>query len=101
MPTPDNNTTVDKITKWIPDRKAVTGGIAGIVSFFILTAVPDLNPETISGLIVGIMGVVFYLVPPSKADLIRRADETLKALGEKNGGEITLVVEEKKVNEPK
>ena len=99
MTTPDNNTTIDKVAKWIPDRKAVAGGIAGVVSFFVLTAVPDLNPEVITGLVAGIMGLVFYFVSPSKADLIRRADDTLKALGEKTEGEITLIVEEKKENE--
>ena len=95
MTTPDNNTVVDKVTKWIPDRKAVAGGIAGVISFFAIAAIPDLDPELITGLVAGIMGLVFYLVPPSKADLIRRADDTLKALGEKADGEITLVVDEK------
>ena len=100
MPTPDNNTVVDKVSKWIPDRKAVAGGLAGVVAFFVMTAIPDLNPETITALVAGVMGLVFYLVPPSKADLIRRADDTLKALSEVNGdGEITLVIEDNKKTE--
>jgi hypothetical protein len=96
MTTPDNNTVVDKVTKWIPDRKAVAGGLAGVVAFFVMTAIPDLDPEVVTGLVAGIMGVVFYITPPSKVDLIRRADDTLKALGDQHGGEVTLVVEPKK-----
>ena len=73
------------MSKWIPDRKVWAGGLAGALAWFLTLAIQQgtgviLPPEIASGLVGAAGMAVAYLVPPSVADLARRADETLRRL---------------------
>jgi hypothetical protein len=65
--------------KWFPDRKWLAGGVAGVITWAITTfVVPEMNPELITGAVAGVMGVVYYFVPASISDVIKRGDVFLK-----------------------
>jgi hypothetical protein len=68
---------------WIPERKFLAGGVAGLVTWLLTLAAsaagvaipPDLMTATV-GLV---MGAVYYMVPPAAEDVLRRIDGDLKA----------------------
>ena len=65
--------------KWFPDRKWLAGGIAGVITWAVTTfLIPDVDPELITGAITGVMGVVYYFVPVSVSDVLKRSDTFLK-----------------------
>lgn len=73
------------MSKWIPDRKWFAAGISGVLTFFGLQLLTGwgvvLDEATVAGIVGGVMAIVQYLVPASVSDLLKRADEFLKALG--------------------
>lgn len=74
------------MTKWIPDRKVWAGGLAAVLAWLLAQALQQLAgvtlaPDTAAAIVAGAGGLVAYWVPPSLADLARRADDTLRRLG--------------------
>lgn len=67
---------------WIPERKFLAGGIAGILTWLVTLAAAyagvDLPAETIGPLIVSAASAAYYLIPPSAQDIARRIDGDLK-----------------------
>ena len=72
--------------KWVPDRKVLAGGLASVFAWALVLLLQRylgiaLPAETAAAIVAGAGSVVAYWVPPSLADLARRADETLRRLG--------------------
>lgn len=65
-------------SKWIPDRKVWAGGIASVVAFFIGMAV-GLDPDVLTPVVIGVYGLVAYLVPPSVLDWLNRVDGIIRS----------------------
>lgn len=75
------------ITRWIPDRKVVAGGVAAVTAFFVMMGLNtwaglDIGYETASAAVGGVFLLVSYLVPQSFNDWLRRADKFLLELVE-------------------
>lgn len=75
------------MSKWIPDRKIWAGGLAAVAAWLLCQALQQfagivIPPDFAASIIVTAGGAISYLVPPSVADLLRRADDTLRHLGE-------------------
>ena len=70
---------MSKIEKWIPDRKFIAGGLAGLVAWILVAFLGISDVELAMQIGLGAMAAVYYLVPPSIKDLARRADDALKA----------------------
>ncbi|MEQ8396439.1 hypothetical protein [Thalassobaculum sp.] len=68
---------------WIPERKFLAAGTAGIVTWlFTLGASAvgiELPDELMKALVGLVMGAVYYWVPPSAQDVLRRIDRDLKS----------------------
>ena len=69
------------MNKWIPSRKYLAGGIAGVVAFFIAAAT-GMDTETAAAIAGGLWALVGYLVPPSTVEIIARYDDKIRKLGE-------------------
>ena len=69
------------MNKWIPSRKYLAGGIAGVIAFFITTAT-GMDGEVAMQIATGIFALASYLVPPSTAEIIARYDDKIRKLGE-------------------
>ncbi len=69
------------MNKWIPSRKYLAGGFAGVVAFFIATAT-GIDEETATAIAGGLGALVGYLAPPTVAEILRRYEDTLKKIGE-------------------
>lgn len=71
-------------TNWIPSQKAISGGLAGIVTFFVVTAAQYYGyaiPAELQAAIPGaITWLVYYLVPAADADIVRNLDNHIVAL---------------------
>ena len=67
------------MTKWIPDRKYLAGGIAGIVAWALSTWA-GLDAEVSMQVGTALAAVVAYFVPPSVNDIIKRVDDTIIGL---------------------
>lgn len=70
---------------WWPDRKWFAGGIAGLVTLAITAAVRqffgwDLPADIQSALATGASALLFWAVPPSKYDIVRRINNGLVKL---------------------
>lgn len=67
---------------WLPDRKFLAGGVAGLVTWLLTlaasTAGVEIPAELMTSAVGLVMGAVYYLVPPSAADIVRRIDGDLK-----------------------
>lgn len=66
---------------WLPDRKIVAGGVAGIVAWGISAGLKhygvelDANAQT---MLVGMVsGLMAWAVPPSQRDILKRLDDNL------------------------
>jgi len=69
---------VTTANKWIPDRKWLASGITGILTWAIVTFVAtDLDPTLATSAVGVVMGLVFYFVPPSISDVVKRVDEKI------------------------
>lgn len=71
------------MSKWIPDRKVLSGGIAGIATWLILLTAsamgyPLVEPGAEEG-VAGVVGfVIAYIVPPSVRDVVKRIDARIR-----------------------
>lgn len=72
------------MNKYIPDRKVLAGGIAGVLTWLITLGMSaagvDIPAETVTGLVGGAMALAAYFIPPSKKDIIKRVDDTIIGL---------------------
>lgn len=68
-------------TTWLPDRKFLAGGIAGVMTWLIITLANRYGleiPQDVQNGITGFIAMALvYLVPSSKKDIIRRIDDKL------------------------
>jgi len=71
------------MNKYIPDRKFIAGGISGILAFALVTFL-GLDAELASTLTGAAMALVFYLVPPSVKDIVKRVDQNIIDLATKS-----------------
>ncbi len=69
------------MNKWIPSRKYLAGGIAGVVAFF-MAAATGMDAETEAAIAGGLWALVGYFVPPTVAEILRRHDDKIRKLGE-------------------
>ena len=69
------------MNKWIPSRKYLAGGFAGVVAFFIATAT-GMDAETATTIAGGLWALVGYVVPPTTAEIIARYDSQIRKIGE-------------------
>ena len=69
------------MSKWIPSRKYLAGGLVSIVSFFIATAT-GIDGEVAMQIAAGLWALVSYLIPPSAIEIIDRYNDHVKRLGE-------------------
>lgn len=72
-----------EMNKYIPDRKFIAGGISGILAFALVTFL-GLDAELASTLTGAAMALVFYLVPPSVKDIVKRVDQNIIDLATKS-----------------
>lgn len=86
---------------WLPDRKVLAGGIAGLLAFFITAAAAHygiaLTPDIQSLIVGGVGWLIAYLVPPSTRDIIKRLDDQLVAMAAADP-KIPVTVAPSKVN---
>ena len=68
------------IAKWIPDRKVLAGGIAGVLAFFGSQAA-GFDPETSTAIAGSILMLVEYFLPASVSDIINKIDGVIKKAG--------------------
>ena len=69
------------MSKWIPSRKYLAGGLAGIAAFFIAT-LTGMDAALATQIAAGLWALVSYLVPPSVIEIIDRYNDHIKRLGE-------------------
>lgn len=71
-------------TNWVPSRKAISGGFAGIGSFLIIALASYFGypiPDQLQAYIpAGITWLVYYIVPASEQDVVRNLDNKIVAL---------------------
>ena len=67
------------MSKWLPDRKWLASGVAGILTWA-LVAFAGLDAEVATAVVGGVMALVHYFVPPSVKDVIKRVDDTIIGL---------------------
>lgn len=69
---------------WMPDRKFLAGGVAGVITWLIITLANRYGLEIPQDMQNGITGIIamalVYMVPSSKKDIIRRIDDKLIVL---------------------
>lgn len=67
------------IARWIPDRKWLSGGTAGIVAWA-LAAFLGMDQDIATQIGAAVGALVAYFVPPSIKDIIKRVDDTIIGL---------------------
>jgi len=72
--------------KWFPDRKVLSGGLAGILAWAIMLGLSYANvsvPADTQALIAtGIASLIAYLVPPADQDIVKRLNDGLVKLAQ-------------------
>jgi hypothetical protein len=72
------------VSKYIPDRKVLSAGIAGVLAWAVVLLAPrfglQLPIETALPLMIALMGGVAYLVPASAKDVIKRIDGEIMSI---------------------
>jgi hypothetical protein len=67
--------------KYFPDRKVLSGGVAGVVTWLILLALGYFNidvPADVQATLPLIIGyVISYAVPPADQDIVKRLNDDL------------------------
>ncbi len=76
-----------RMSTMIPARKVWAGGLAGVAAAVIASllrqyADVDVSADLIGYIIAGIVPSVAYLVPPAARDVIVRADEVARQVGQ-------------------
>lgn len=74
------------MSKWIPDRKILAGGVASVVAFLAVVAADQflgfsLPMETAMMVVGGLGTLVAYMVPEKYETIFRKADAALSELG--------------------
>jgi hypothetical protein len=70
---------------WIPSRKSMSGGIAGVLAFLVMTAVRYFTgvdlPASLDMLIIGaVTWGINYLMPPSAKDVVNHLNNAIVKL---------------------
>lgn len=73
------------MSKWIPDRKWFASGIAGVVTFLVITALStwtslDIGADLSSAISTGVTLLFHYLTKSSIGDVITKLDNIIKGL---------------------
>lgn len=83
-PTNDPPADPPRKVNWIPSRKAISGGIGGVVSYMLIVAASYAGypiPAELQGMIPGaITWLIYYLVPSSEQDIVRNLDNKIVAM---------------------
>jgi hypothetical protein len=79
-------------SKLVPDRKVLAGGIGGLVTWWIMTALEyfagiSISSEVASLIMTAVVPSVSFIVPPSVADIARRLDSDLRQTFEERQAE--------------
>lgn len=73
-----------RTTNWLPSRKAISGGIGGILAYFVITAAAyagyPIPLELQASIPAGITWLIYYFVPPSEKDVVRNLDNKIVAM---------------------
>lgn len=69
-------------SKWFPDRKIIAGGVFALVAFYLANASCStinlcFSPEEQASIAGGIGVLAGYLIPASRADLVKRINDIL------------------------
>jgi hypothetical protein len=66
-------------TSWVPDRKILAGGVAGVLAWGVSVALRhygiELDANAQSILVAAIGGLISYVTPPSQQDVLRRLND--------------------------
>jgi Na+/citrate or Na+/malate symporter len=70
---------------WVPSRKAMASGIAGVLTFFVMAAIRHFTgidlPASVEAMITGgVMWAINYLVPPSAKDVVDHLNNAIVKL---------------------
>lgn len=72
------------MTSYIPDRKVVAGGLAGILTWALMLVAGRYGIVIDAGMqpvLVSFVGTLIgYLVPPSRRDILKRIDDQIVAI---------------------
>jgi len=72
------------MSKYIPDRKYLSAGLAGLIAWVASKFLPSFPPDETLAAITGLMGLVAYAVPPTVTDIISRVDDTIIGLAQRS-----------------
>lgn len=80
------------LEKWIPDRKYIAGGIAGVLTFAWTSIVNEvfelkIDYSTALEITIAAIALVVYLVPPSTKDILKRIDDDIKNIIKEKAGD--------------
>jgi uncharacterized membrane protein YjjB (DUF3815 family) len=76
---------MSKYSKYVPDRKVLAGGIAGVAAFVVVVVAGvfgvEISPEAAAAAIAAVGSVVAYLVPSPVGEVLDKADAIIKDIG--------------------
>ena len=72
------------MSKWIPDRKFLAGGVSGVVAFF-ASQFAGLPAELATSVAGALWALAMYFVPASVEDTVKRVDQTIADLARERG----------------
>jgi uncharacterized membrane protein YjjB (DUF3815 family) len=64
------------MSKWIPNRKYLSGGLSGVAAYFVATLL-DVPAELAMQIAAALAAGVAYVVPDSVGDILKRVDQTI------------------------
>lgn len=77
--------------KWIPDRKIVAGGLAGVAAWLVVMGLGEVGVPVSMEAATAIVGVAVtafgYIVPDSVERVLEKADDILVEFGEEDDAE--------------
>lgn len=69
--------------KWLPDKKILSGGLAGIGAWLVILGLQHFGiavPADAQAQIVGLFGLaIAYAVPPAERDIVKRLNDGIVA----------------------
>lgn len=78
------NNNAPRHTNWLPSRKAISGGIGGVLAYFVILGASYAGypiPAELQASIPGaITWLIYYLVPASEKDIVRNLDNKIVAM---------------------